>query len=263
MKVRMHLPPWIRFGQFVLDTQAGELWTGNNKVHLQEQPLRILMMLLKRPDDVVTRQHLHRMLWPGQSFGNHEDSLNHAIRRLREALDDSAEHPRFIRTLPRRGYRFLAQRESAGPSTSGRNGSRVPVPWIESVAVLPFENLSRDPEQQCFADGMTDALITNLSKIRALRLISRTTVMRYKRTRKPLLQIAKELNVCAVVQGMVLHSGNRVRISAQLIRAAPERHLWAESYERDLSDVLGVQAEITQAIVREIRCALTPTEQAA
>jgi TolB-like protein len=265
MKARTHLPHRVRFGNFELDTHAGELWAGDEKVHLQEQPLQILMMLLEHPDDVVTREEMHRMLWPGQAFGNHEDSLNHAIRRLREALDDPAEHPRFIETLPRRGYCFMARVEVLAHDPSGLEGSwsPVPFPWIESIAVLPFENLSRDPEQQYFADGMTDALITDLSKISALRLISRTTVRRYKGTRKPLPQIAKELHVDAVVQGTVLRSGNRVRISAQLIRPAPERHLWAESYERDLGDVLGVQAEITQAIAREIRRALTPTEQTA
>jgi TolB-like protein len=265
MKVSTRFPHSICFGNFELDTRAGELWAGNEKVHLQEQPLQILMMLLERADDVVTREEVHRILWPGQSFGDHEDSLNHAIRRLREALDDPAEHPRFIETLPRRGYRFMARVEalSLGPSTLGRRWSAVPLPRIESIAVLPFENLSRDPEQQYFADGMTDALITDLSKITALRLISRTTVMRYKGSKKPLPQIARELNVDAVVQGTVLRSGNRVRISAQLIRPAPERHLWVESYERGLRHVLSVQAEVAQAIAREIRRTLTPTEQAA
>jgi len=149
------------------------------------------------------------------------------------------------------------------PSASGKGWSPAPFPAIESIAVLPFENLSSDPEREYFADGMTDALITALSKIRALRLISRTTVMRYKGTKEPLPQIARELNVEAVVQGTVLRSGDRVRISAQLIRPAPERHLWVESYERDLGDVLSVQAEITQAIAREIRRTLASTEQAA
>ena len=265
MKVRTRLPRSVRFGNFELNTHAGELWAGNEKVHLQEQPLQILMLLLEHAHDVVTRDEMEHILWPGQSFGNHEDSLNHAIRRLREALDDPAAHPRFIETLPRRGYRFMARVEglTPHPSTLGRSWSPAPFPGIESIAVLPFENLSPDPEQQYFADGMTDALITDLSKIIALRLISRTTVMRYKGTKKPLPRIAKELNVDAVVQGTVLRSGDRVRISAQLIRPAPERHLWVESYERDLGDVLSVQGEITQAIAREIRRTLTSTEQAA
>jgi serine/threonine protein kinase/TolB-like protein/Flp pilus assembly protein TadD len=135
-------------------------------------------------------------------------------------------------------------------------------PKIESLAVLPLENLSRDPEQEYFADGMTDALITDLGKISALRVISRNSVMQYKGQRKPTPQIAKELNVDGVVEGTVLRSGNRVRISAQLIQANPEKHLWAESYERDLRDILSVQAEVTQAIAREIRVTLTPAEQA-
>lgn len=265
MKVSTRLSHLARFGNFQLDTDAGELWAGNEKVHLQEQPLHILMMLLQRAGDVVTREEMHRILWPWRSFGDLEDRLNHAICRLRGALGDPVEHPRFIETLPHRGYRFIAGVEALtpGPATLGRRWFAAPFPRIESIAVLPLENLSCDPELGYFADGMTDALIAYLSKISALRLTSRSTVMRYKGTKKPLRQIAKELNVDAVVEGTVLRSGNRVRISAQLIQANPERHLWVESYERDLRDILSVQAEVAQAIARETRRTLTPKEQAA
>jgi TolB-like protein len=265
MKVSTHLSHIARFGNFQLDAHAGELWAGNEKVHLQAQPLQILMMLLDRAGDVVRREEMQRILWPGRSLGDLEDSLNHAICRLREALGDPVEHSRIIETLPRRGYRFMARVEALAPgsSTLGRSCSAVSFVRIESIAVLPLENLSRDPEQECFADGMTDTLITSLSKISALRLISRTSVMRYKGTKKAVAQIARELNVDAVVEGTVMRSGNRVRISAQLIQANPERHLWADSYERDLGDILGVQAEVTQAIAQEIKRKLTATEQAA
>jgi TolB-like protein/Flp pilus assembly protein TadD len=145
-----------------------------------------------------------------------------------------------------------------GASVSRRT---VPLPRIESIAVLPLANLSGDPEQEYFADGMTEELITNLGKISALRVISRTSVMRYKGTKKPLPEIARELNMDAIVEGTVQRSGNRVRISAQLIQARPERHLWAESYERDLRDVLALQSEVARAIANEIRLKLTPQEQ--
>ena len=137
---------------------------------------------------------------------------------------------------------------------------REPPLQIQSIAVLPLENLSRDPEQEYFADGMTEELITNLGKISALRVISRTSVMRYKGTKKPLPEIAKELNVDAIVEGTVLRSGDRVRVTANLLHAATDRHLWAETYERDLGDVLTLQSEVAQAVAREIKVAISPAE---
>ncbi|MBZ5514763.1 MAG: protein kinase [Acidobacteriia bacterium] len=151
-------------------------------------------------------------------------------------------------------------RDRLATAVGARHG--VPLPKIESLAVLPLANLSGDPQQEYFADGMTDELITNLSKLSALRVISRTSVMQYKGVKKPLPQIARELNVDAVVEGSVLRSGDRVRITAQLLHAPTDRHLWAESYERNLRDVLALQSEVAQAIVREIRIKLTPQEQA-
>jgi TolB-like protein/Tfp pilus assembly protein PilF len=140
---------------------------------------------------------------------------------------------------------------------------REPAPLlVRSLAVLPLTNLSGDPQQDYFADGMTEALITNLGKISALRVISRTSVMRYKQTRKPLPEIARELGVDALVEGTVMRSGDRVRITANLLHAGTDRHLWAETYERDLRDVLALQAEVAGAIVDEIKIKVTPLEQA-
>jgi len=138
----------------------------------------------------------------------------------------------------------------------------VPLPKIESIAVLPLENLSGDPSQEYFADGMTDELITELGKVSALRVISRNSVMLYKGKRKPTPEIARELNVDAVVEGAVMRSGERVRITAQLIQARTDRHLWAESYERDLRDILALQSEVARAIAEEIRIKSTPQERA-
>ncbi|PYV66448.1 MAG: hypothetical protein DMG97_29565, partial [Acidobacteria bacterium] len=178
-----------------------------------------------------------------------DQGLNNAIKRLRESLSDSPENPRFIETIPRHGYRFIA---NLGV-TPGQ---------IKSLAVLPLENLSRDPEQEYFAEGLTEALITTLAKIGELRVVSRTSAMQYKGVHKPLREIARELEVNAIVEGTVLRAGRRVRITAQLIDAPKESHLWAESYERDLRNVLALQTEVAQAIAREIRVKLTPLDQA-
>jgi len=245
-------PLRVRFREFEMDEHAGELRKDGIKVRLQEQPLQILQILLERPGEVVTRDDLRKRIWPSDTFVDFDHGINNAIKRLREALGDTAETPRFVETLPRRGYRFIAKFEVA-KSVMGSPS--------QSIAVLPLENLSRDPEQEYFADGMTEALITSLAKISALRVISRTTVMHYKGVRRPLPEIARELGVQVVVEGTVLRSGNKVRISVQLIETSSDTHLWAESYERDLRDILQLQSEISQAVAREVQAKLTPAEQ--
>jgi TolB-like protein len=201
-----------------------------------------------RSSPTAFREELRKRIWPSDTFVDFDHGLYNAMNRLREALGDSAEEPHFIETLPRRGYRFIGT-ISAGPRE------------LESLAVLPLENLSRDPEQEYFAEGLTEALITTLAKVGELRVVSRT-VMQYKGVRKPLREIARELEVDAIVEGTVLRAGSRVRITAQLIDAPKEMHLWAESYERDLRDVLALQSELAQAIAREVQVKLTPQEQA-
>jgi TolB-like protein/Flp pilus assembly protein TadD len=238
----------IRFGAFELDLRAGELRKQGVKIKLQEQPFQILSMLLDHPGQVVAREELRRKLWPSDTFVDFDHSLNKAVNKLREALGDSADSPRFIETLAKRGYRFIGEQQ----------GTR---DQIRSLLVLPLENLSPDPGQEYFADGLTEALITRLARIGALRVLSRTTSMHYKGVRKPLPEIAQELQVEGVVEGTVLRSGEQVRISTQLIHAPTDTHLWAESYDRDLRDVLGLQAEVAQAIAREIQVKLTPEEQ--
>jgi TolB-like protein/tetratricopeptide (TPR) repeat protein len=242
-------PSPLRFGLFEVDFRSGELRKQGVRIRLQEQPLQILAMLLKHPGQVVTREELRTRLWPADTFVDFDHGLNKAMNKLREALGDSADSPRFIETLARRGYRFME-------SPAARPGR------IESLAVLPLKNLSGDPEQEYFADGMTEALINSLAKIGALRVISRTSAMRYKQTEKSLPQIAQELNVDAVVEGTVQRSAERVCICAQLIQASTDTHLWAERYERDMRDVLALQSEVAQAIGREVRVKLTPHDQA-
>jgi adenylate cyclase len=239
----------IKFGVFEADLAGRELRKDGLKIRLQDQPFQVLALLLENPGQVVTREDLRQKLWPADTFVDFDNGLNTAINKIREALGDYAESPRFVETLPRRGYRFMGAIE-------------IKAPRIESLAVLPLENLSRDPEQEYFAEGMTEALINTLAKIGALRVISRTSAIRYKKTDKTLPQIARELNVDAVVEGTVLRSDDRVRISAQLIDARTDTHLWAESYDRHIRDVLALQAEVAQAIAREIQAKLTPLEKA-
>ncbi len=279
------LSPPIRFGIFEVNPPAGELRRQGLKVKLQEQPFQILMLLLEHPGEVVTREELQQKLWPADTFVDFDRGLNRAINRLREALGDGTDNPRFIETLPRRGYRFIAPVETAAAELSIvasprkrwllvsagallaislvslglKVGGRVQ-PRIQSLAVLPLENLSSDPAQDYFADGMTDELITEIAKIGSLRVISRTSIMQYKAAHKPLPVIARELGVDAVVEGTVVHSGQKVRVTAQLIRARDDRHLWSEKFERDLGDVLRLQGEVAQAIAGQIQIKLTPNE---
>ena len=293
----------IRFGEFELDLRTAELRTAGEKLYLQEQPFRILAMLLERPGQLVTRDELKKALWASDTFVDFDHSLNRAMNRLREVLEDSAENPRFIETLPRRGYRFIAPVQplndgSAEPARSGVDPAfeitpHKPLHWklaaglfgvvlaaalatslvwrlgrrgsaeteIRSIAVLPLENLSGDPSQEYFVDGMTDELITELAQISSLKVISRTSVMRYKGTQKSSRQIAGELGVDGLIEGSMLREGDRVRITVQLVHAPTDRHLWAKSYERDLRDVLALESDVAQAIAREIHIKVMPEEQ--
>jgi DNA-binding winged helix-turn-helix (wHTH) protein len=181
----------IQFGEFELDTAAGELRRQGSKLRLQDQPLQILQILLQRPGEIVAREELQLKVWPADTFVDFDHGINNAIKRLREALGDTADTPRFVETLPRRGYRFIGKIEQETPK-------------FRSLAVLPLDNLSRDSEQEYLADGLTEALITTLAKIGELRVVSRTSSMLYKGVRKPLREIARELDVDAIVEGTVL-----------------------------------------------------------
>jgi TolB-like protein/DNA-binding winged helix-turn-helix (wHTH) protein/Flp pilus assembly protein TadD len=295
----------LRFDSFELDIRLGELRKRGVRLRLQGQPIQVLEALLKRAGDLVTREELRAQIWPADTFVDFDHSLHNAIARLRDALGDSATAPRYIETLPRRGYRFIGKVEDIGvetpilvppksepldevpqPAQATRTRTALvlvllvlaaigvsfwtvrmashragPVLPLRSIAVLPLENLSGDPSQDYFVDGMTEELITDLAKVDTLRVISRTSVMHYKGTRKALPEIARELNVDGIVEGSVMRSGNRVRITAQLLNAPSDRHLWAETYERDFGDVLKLQSEVAQAIVQQVRVQLTPQQQ--
>ncbi len=299
----------VRFGDFDVNLRSGELRRNGLKVKLGDQSFQVLALLLESPGEVVTREQLRQKLWTEDTFVDFDAGLNSAIKRLRDALGDSADQPRFVETLPRHGYRFLAPVERSDdpePAPAAMPPITVPeleavprrtlartvaiaagaaivllgvlialnvggwrdrlfsggTPKVESLAVLPLENLTGDPSQDYFVDGMTDALITDLAQISSLRVISRTSAMQYKGKNKPLPQIAHELKVDAIVEGTVARSGNRVRITAQLIHAPTDRHLWAKEYDRELSDILLLQNEVARDIADEIRVQLTPPETA-
>jgi TolB-like protein/DNA-binding winged helix-turn-helix (wHTH) protein/Tfp pilus assembly protein PilF len=295
----------LRFDAFELDLRTGELHKRGVKLRLQGQPLQLLAILLRSAGNLVTREELRAQIWTTDTFVDFDHSLHNAIARLRDVLGDSAERPRYIETLPRRGYRFIAPVDAGDlPAPSGASDSAPPAdlpghlrltkshalllttvfavlvisiafwlartggaptsaaPRLNSIAVLPLDNLSGDPSEEFFADGMTDQLITDLAKVGSLRVISRTSVMRYKGTRKSLPEIARELDVAAIVEGSVIRSGQRVRVTAQLVQAPTDQHLWAETYDRDLGDILKLQGEVADDIAGQVRAQLTPTQQA-
>jgi TolB-like protein/DNA-binding winged helix-turn-helix (wHTH) protein/Flp pilus assembly protein TadD len=304
----------VTFGPFELDLRAAELRKHGVRIKLQAQPFQVLEMLLERPCEVISRDELKRRLWPADSFGDFDHGLNKSINKIREALGDSALSPRYVETVSRRGYRFIADvttpdvavgslKQPVAEAAEAREPDAVAAPlppatpiavlkrfrWpvmaslvlaissvvairrlprvthqsaaVQSIAVLPLENLSSDESQEYFADGMTDELITALGNVNGLRVISRSSTMLYKHVRKPLPEIARELNVDAVVEGTVLRSGDQVRITAQLIRASTDEHLWAQSYEGDLRQTLQLQDEVARSIVDQIRVTVTPHER--
>jgi len=237
-----------RFGNFEVDLRSRELRKHGVRIRLAEKPFQILELLLEHAGGVVTRKALRDKLWPDTHVG-YEHSLNTAVNTLREMLGDTAQNPRYIETIPRLGYRFVcAIAENTVPPTA------------KKLAVLPFENLSSSREQEHFADGLTEEIISRLGQLDARRLgvIARTTSIQYKRTQKSILEIAAELRVNTILEGSVRRSGETLRITAQLIDATDQTHLWSGTFDRDLGDALVVQSdvarEIDSAVTRELLC---------
>jgi len=293
----------IKFGEdFELDPRAYELRRSGISLKLEPTPFGILALLIERRGELVSRQEIVERIWGNGVFLDTDNGINGAIRKIRQALNDDSENPRFIQTVTGRGYRFIAPvlepvaelpplrmvepaLESTPPVSSASSRFRPifvlaffitvaaamatwvvgrlhdpasAIPPIHSIAVLPLNNLSGDASQDYFSDAMTDELITTLAKVSTLRVTSRTTVTYYKHTDKKLSVIARELGVDAIVEGSVVRSGQRVRVTAQLIRAAADQHLWAETYDRDLGDVLQLQSDVARAIADQVRAQLTP-----
>jgi TolB-like protein/DNA-binding winged helix-turn-helix (wHTH) protein len=315
----------VRFDAFDVDMRSGEVRKHGIRLKLHHQPFQVLSLLLEHPGDVVTREELRRRLWPGDTFVDFDTGLNSAVKKLRDALCDSADEPRYIETLPRRGYRFIAQLENGDLSTGvaaiqslavtplppnpNEKGLRAETPadgevdvrptgtsrarlWrvlggvaglalvavtyvmlrgytghttptkIRSLAVLPLSNLSGDPTQEYLADEMTEELCGRLASIHSLRVISRTSVMRFKGTRLSAPEIARMLGVDALVEGSVIRQGSRIRVHAQLIRASTDEHLWADEYDGELGDVLTLESEVAQSIARRVEVKVTGEERA-
>jgi TolB-like protein/DNA-binding winged helix-turn-helix (wHTH) protein/Tfp pilus assembly protein PilF len=316
----------LRTGLFEIDLASGQLHKNGRRLPLQEQPFRVLAMLLERPGEVVTRQELQASLWPADTYVGFDEGLNTAIRKLRTALGDSAGNPRFIETLPRRGYRFIApvtettpvegapesmavqghagieeheayvepdRSQPAEPPAIPRNYQR---PWKKillvtsfvvlaftvlaymvhtrsspgsapthraMLAILPFQNLSDDPGQEYFSDGLTEETITDLGQVSPenLGVIARTSAMAYKHTDKTISQIGRELGVDYILEGSVRREGGKARVSAQLIRVSDQTHVWAQNYDRDLQDLLDVQNDLGRSIAEQVSANLTPQRQ--
>jgi TolB-like protein/DNA-binding winged helix-turn-helix (wHTH) protein/cytochrome c-type biogenesis protein CcmH/NrfG len=275
-------PGRLRFDGFEVDVRSGEVWKDGSRLRLQGQPFQVLCLLLERRGEIVTREELKARLWPGHTIVDFDDGLHTAVRKIRDLLGDSAERPRYIETIPRRGYRFMATATERAASRKRwiavglvfavcallfsawtyRSHSQSEAASIRAIAVLPLENLSGDPAQDYFAAGLTDALTTELARAAgaSLRVISRTSAEKYKG--KPLAQIAGDLDVDAVIVGSVIRSGNHARITAQLINARADKHLWAASYDRDLHDLLGLHREIAATVARQVQITISPKAQA-
>src|SRR5262245_5356884 len=298
-----------RFERFELDPRSGELRRDGVTIRLQEQPLQVLVLLVQRAGDVVTREELRQQVWHGDTFVDFQHGLNSIIKRLREALGDAAESPAFIQTLPGRGYRLLVAVEAVDPAN---DVDRPPVgveprphrtenPWHKHLwmstaavvvalaagtfiffrvtsqrratsaahhvrlAVLPFENLTGNEEQQFFADGLHEEMIFRLSRIKPeqLAVIARTSVMPYRDAPKGITAIAHELGVDFVLEGSVRQAGERFRITAQLIRADDQSHLWTETYDRSWKDIFAIQSDVGARVADSLAVELLPASQAA
>jgi TolB-like protein/DNA-binding winged helix-turn-helix (wHTH) protein/Tfp pilus assembly protein PilF len=314
----------VRFGLYTADLHCAELRKGHDHVPLQNLPFRILTVLLRDPGRVVTREELRHELWPADTFVDFERGISTAVSKLRDALGDTASNPRFIETVGRRGYRFIAPvtpietkqpqefwisngKEASAPAvalevpeihpegvltqTSEPRKPRAQIVYLSlalagvialavtlrlvrhpspqpaaqreimSIAVLPLQNLSGDPQQEYLSDGLTDAVTNLLAQIADLRVISRTTAMHYRHTARTTPEIAKELGVDALVEGSVIRSGNHLRLTIQLVQAGKDRDIWANSYERELQDVLSLERELSREIAAQIRIQLTPEQE--
>src|SRR5882724_2039017 len=306
----------FKFADFELDCSRYELRRKGHPVKLEKIPMELLLLLVESDGRLVSREEIEERLWGKEVFVDAEHGINTAIRKIRQVLGDDPDNPRFVQTVQRKGYRFIAEvsrvpEVSAASPVAEPPGFGVPPPdeeklpqeqaakhrstaWVvaaamtlllawpayrftrshlagsqaattpsvRSIAVLPLENMSGDSGDEYFADGMTDELITTLAKYKSLRVISRTSVMQYKKVHRPLPEIARELAVDGIVEGSVSRSQDRVRVTAQLVYAPTDTHLWAESYDRDLRDVLSMQQDLARSIAERVNLASSPPDTA-
>lgn len=308
-----------RFGPFQIDFLSYELFRNGTKVHVQDHSFQVLAVLLERPGEVVSREELGERLWHSHTFVDFDQGLNTAIMRLRHALEDAADTPQFIETLPRHGYRFIAPvtfadaevgtpqpsseppqnhevafQDSSHPDCAATESQRAPRPWLRwagifvlcllpvvlllvvygrggfsslirrqapaaevpTLAVLPFDSLSSDADQNFLAESMTEQLITELGHGGKLRVLSRGSVMPYADKHLPLERVASELNADAVFEGSITRSSDRIRVTANLYQVTTRRHLWAETYESEVGNGLSPQRVIARDIAQKIQASL-------
>src|SRR5271168_3344497 len=302
-----------KFGPYHADTVALELRKSGIRIRLQPKPFQVLKVLLERAGQSVSREELKNLLWAPDIFVDFDHGLNTAVNKIREALSDSADEPRYIETLAN-GYKFigdiseqserpfaatapLAASPQAASPLSAHPDPRGEVTWrkhylvpavalacliavvflvfhtapkvfgtssatIQSVAVLPLKNLSGDPSQEYFSDSMTDELITQLAKISSLKVSSAASVVRYKNTSASASEISRDLKVDAFVEGGVVRTGDKIRVTAQLVDARTDRHIWAEDYQGDLRDILVLQNDIAIAIAHSVQAKIAPPNAA-
>jgi adenylate cyclase len=273
----------VRFGPFEANFTTGELRKHGVRVKLQEQPFQVLKILLLRPGELVTREQIRQSLWPSGTFVDFDNGLNAAINRLREALGDSAEDPRLIETLPRRGYRFVGALSEPAASGGQPLTPAYPVPDLErlkrdtdsvrvtesvkaeakSLAVLYFENLSGSKEDEYFRDGITEDVTTELSKIRELTPFPRSAVLAYRDKPITAPQVGQQLGAAYVLEGSLRRAGNRLRITTHLVETRTGHTVWAERYDREMKDVFEVQDEIARSISQALQIKLSPQEERA
>lgn len=292
----------LRFRDYELDVEAFALRRAGHRIRLERKPMELLILFAENPGRLISRDEIIEKIW-GKNFSfDAENGVNNAIRKIRSALNDGSEDPRYVETVVGKGYRFISSVEPETPSEvatrSGTIASKAPrsrvfkrLVWIcvgsaaalaasfliyhdavgkkaaaraassiRSVAVLPLANLSDDPSEEYFADGMTELLTTDLGRIGQIRVISRTSAMRYKGTAKAIPQIARELHVDAVIEGGVARSGDHLRITAQLIEAQNDQHLWADSYEGDVRDAFSLQDKVALDIAEHVQARFSNAE---
>ena len=299
----------LGFGPFEVDLSSGELRREGLKVKLQDQPLRLLVLLLESAGEVVTREELRSKLWPADTFVDFDHSLNTAVRKLREALGDSADAPRYVETLAKRGYRFavpVREREPAAPTALSADAEApAPAPhaaprgrpfasrvvaiagvlvaaalvtyWMGArpgprtqpgrkltLAILPFDNLSGEADQEYLSDGLTEEMTTQLARLAPdrLRVTARSSAWKYKRADRDIPRIRQELGADYVLEGSLRRAGERVRVTAQLVQVADQTHIWAQTYDREMRDVLVLESEVARSVARAIAMTLAPEAEA-
>ncbi len=256
------------FNNFEVDLRSGELKKNGRKIRIQSLPFQLLSILIERPNEVVTREEVSRRLWPDHTFVDFDHSIGTAINKLRGALGDSAEEPRYVETLPRRGFRFIGKIERSaepasgqGPAPPAEQPGKHPSPPIKLV-VMPFENFSGNAAQEYFTDGLTEEMISQLGRLngKQLGVIARTTSMAYKNTTKNIAQIGRELAVDYVLESSVRREGDQVRITMQLIRVSDQVHVWTNHYDRKVRDSIAVQEEVAREVAQQIDVSLSRPE---